>query len=60
MEIKSSLNFKDINNLNYSQNIIKKLNLSLFNLQIYTEINKEYQSTIKASLIIFVLFLFEL
>ena len=42
MEIKSSLNFKDINNLNYSQNIIKKLNLSLFNLQIYTEINKEY------------------
>ena len=58
MEINSALNFKDINNLN--QNIIKKLNLSLFNLQIYTDINKEFQSTIKASLIIFVLFLFEI
>ena len=60
MEINSALNFKDINNLNNSQNIIKKLNLSLFNLQIYIDINKEYQSTIKASVIIFVLFLFEL
>jgi len=58
MEINSALNFKDINNLN--QNIIKKLNLSLFNLQIYTDINKEFQSTIKASFIIFVLFLFEI